>query len=289
MKLKLSAAIIISVLYTLPASAGKGNKAIGTKRIRVSHPQERATSNPEPTSQIKIERNINIQASNGRVYDVELRILVPEQEKAIIAAVGLGEKAGGYFSNVGMDTLTLKVRAEHLSKTLESLSKMGEVIEQRVSSYDGSKNKVTLASKIKSNREMMDQYMAIMNRSANFEELIAAERATQQLLMQLETATGSLRKLEHELTYATIRLNFRSTLKPTISTASDSKFAWMNTVGLDDTLRSGNMQSLPVDPTLDYPQEMIAEKNNGGSNSNGKIERVLDEVEIDEEETEYAH
>lgn len=147
-------------------------------------------------------------------------ITVDEPMDAAAEAVRITESAGGRVDgrtenaptdgNKGSATLTLRIPADSLTSTLDTLRELGEVEEVSLNASDVTMQTKDLEARITALQASVDRMLALLATAADTETLIALETAISERQAQLESLKSEQRYLADQVSMSTITLSLIS-------------------------------------------------------------------------------
>ncbi|MEL6656304.1 MAG: DUF4349 domain-containing protein [Bacteroidota bacterium] len=105
-------------------------------------------------------------------------------------------------------TLTLRVPAQHFSWTLDTLTKLGKVIDsQDINTQDVTEEYVDIQNRLDTKKVVRDRYEAILRgRAKTIDEILQTEKQLLQIQEEIEAKEGRLRYLSQRAVMSTITL-----------------------------------------------------------------------------------
>ncbi len=168
-------------------------------------------------------------------YNTGLVVKVTDREGNGDKLVETAEKLGGYFSSRSDDTVVLKVPVEKRQELLAVAEPMGIVVSRRHEALDLGQTLAEQKTRLASRRKMFERYDDVL-RSASADAVVSVEHEMTRLVQEIEQLAGSVRLLEHRLSYATLTVSFQfQDRRPPLADGSSS-FDWLNRVNLADLL-----------------------------------------------------
>jgi len=168
-------------------------------------------------------------------YTATVTVSVDEPRQTADALVKLTNKIGGYFARRNQNSLVLKVPRSSMPKVISAAIKAGTVLSRNEQARDLSKELLQKRTLLKSRESMLEKYFAVLH-NADYQAVLQVEREITNLVQEIETYKGRLKRLEHELYYAQITVSFKFKERRAPRRDGTSSFAWLNTVNLADTL-----------------------------------------------------
>ncbi|MEL6543214.1 MAG: DUF4349 domain-containing protein [Myxococcota bacterium] len=161
---------------------------------------------------------------------------VGDREQAADAVVEQAEKVGGYFSSRSDTAVTLKVPAKSAPQILSFIEESGIVVDRNYNARDVGFALEEKRARLRSREEVLKRYFAVMQ-TAGVKNIVSVEREMTTLVQEIETLKGQLKLIEHQLSFAEIRVDFQfRDRRPPLRTGN-SNFQWLNTVNLADLIQ----------------------------------------------------
>jgi len=163
-------------------------------------------------------------------------VKVTVQEQAADAMVAAVESLGGYFATRQNSRLTLKIPVTHARSFLDSLDICGLVVARTFQARNVGLELTQLRAQLKGRQTLLKDYFALLE-SAGPKAVFSVEKEIALLISEIEGLQGKLRKLEHELEYATVEVEFQFRDRSAPAPTGASSFEWLNTMNLTDLVQ----------------------------------------------------
>ncbi len=169
------------------------------------------------------------------VVNASLVLKVTQVEPAADALVARAREAGGWFSTRTGDRVVLRVPSARTEAFVAGAESLGVVVDRSFHSEDRSLQLADLRSRAAARRQMLAQYMALLQ-TAEQDSVLTVEREIVALVAEIEGYEGRIRFLEDRVAYAEVAVAFRFQDRTAPVNDGSSSFAWLNTVNLSDLL-----------------------------------------------------
>jgi hypothetical protein len=171
-------------------------------------------------------------------HSIQATILVADSDQTGDLIQEWTEENGGYLLLKSSERATVRfpyTRISDFRRFLESTADM--VIEISPQAVDLRESMLGLESGIRSREEILAKNLSFIDQ-ADIAGTLAIEREIMQLIQEIETMKGQLRKLnvDREMVRAEIYLRF---MEQTLPSDIPSSFAWINTVDFYSFMREG--------------------------------------------------
>jgi len=103
---------------------------------------------------------------------------------------------------------------------------------------DVTEEMLDLDIRLKNMQEMRDRLVALLDRAANVEELLAVEQELQRVTAELELIKGRIKYLSHAVSYCTLTVHVNSSV-PQEELLEVIPFAWVRSLAADIIPRPG--------------------------------------------------
>jgi hypothetical protein len=173
--------------------------------------------------------------------DGALTVQVSDRDAAIAAVVARAEKAGGWFSALSDDAVTVQVPVAAAAATLDGAKELGQVVDRSWGAQDLDSELVDLNARLASRQAVLQRYLDILG-TTNASAVVSVEREITRTVSEIEQIEGRIRYLQNRGDYAQLAFSFRFRDRAAPSRDGSSSFAWLNTLNLSDlqdAFRSG--------------------------------------------------
>jgi hypothetical protein len=124
------------------------------------------------------------------------------------------EGLGGYVSNEHATGATLRVPAEKLDATLETLASEGTLLDRGLQVDEVTREYVDLEARLKSARHTHERLGALLEKAQNVEEILKVEKELGRVGAEIESMEAALRTLKQQVALATIEVHYRTEASP---------------------------------------------------------------------------
>lgn len=157
------------------------------------------------------------QANAKMVYTADLSLETKTFDSAAAALEQIVEDLGGYFENQCRDqsgsyrslTATIRVPADAFQAFLDQAGQTAHVTRQEKSGVSISEAYYDTESRLVTQRTKLERLQALLSKAEAMEDIISLESAISDTELQIERLTGSLRKYDSLVDYATVTLYLR--------------------------------------------------------------------------------
>ena len=170
-------------------------------------------------------------------FMVQVTLSTPDHEVKTNEILELVAKHQGYFYSLTEKSIGLRIPNTRLQEIMESIEKMGEIVHKTILTKNLGREKAKQIAILNSRTQMQSDYLNIIAKSANRNELVEAEVAMRNIITELENAKGRLRKVNQDIRFGKMEVHFKAPEKITIKSRRTSPFAWINTISVGNTLR----------------------------------------------------
>jgi hypothetical protein len=173
-----------------------------------------------------------------------LTVQVEDREKAIASVVATAEGAGGWFSALSDDAVTVQVPVDSAAKVLESGRSLGVVVDRSWSAQALDTELVDLQARLSSRQSVLERYLGILG-TTNASAVVSVEREIARTVAEIEQIEGRIRFLTARADYAQLSFAFQFRDRAAPTRDGSSSFPWLNTLNLADlqeAFRSGDLR-----------------------------------------------
>lgn len=155
-----------------------------------------------------------------------LTIRVDDARSTIEEAVRLAASLGGYVASSSYDetksigSVIIRVPESNFSLAMRSLSALGTVKAQSISSNDVTEQYVNLQAQLDSYRTEQATLLRILNSSKNVKDALDTEATIQNVQSQINRLEGQIRVMQRLVDFATINIQLAEPANPTLDIAA---------------------------------------------------------------------
>ena len=162
---------------------------------------------------------------------VTMQVIAGDPEASGERLAEFAESHGGYFTYRSLDSVVLRIPAEHVAGLRREVGQLGDtIITYNPSMYDYTEEYLNLEAAVTSRREALDQILQYVE-TANVTATLAFERELRSLSQEIDAYTGRQRAIVNEVRYASVTVGL-TTRQSTIPDKIPSSFGWINTIDL---------------------------------------------------------
>ena len=177
-------------------------------------------------------------AENFLHHTLNATILVADPESTAELIASWVEKAGGYYLLKSTDTVVVRFPYQQMGNLRAFLEEIAdEVVEISPQAIDLREKILGLQSGIKSREEILQRNMSYID-EADIDGTLAIEQEVVQILAEIESLKGTLRKLNVDRAFSRGEI-YQSFMEETIPEDIPSSFDWINSVGFYRFMRRG--------------------------------------------------
>ncbi len=118
--------------------------------------------------------------------------------------------------------ITFMVPAAKFDETIDALSRMGKVQNERISGNDVSAQYVDLKARLQNEEAQRGAMLALLQRAQSISDIIAVQTQLGQITGQIEQLKGQIAYLDHNTTYSTVTVDLTEAGAPVSSKPVDS-------------------------------------------------------------------
>ncbi len=164
-----------------------------------------------------------------------LVLRVSDREAAAAQVIAAGEAAGGWFSSLGPDAVSLKIPRAKARALVQDARKLGEVEDRSFSREDLTATLGDLRGLLASREKVLGRYLEVLA-TASPKSVVSVEREVTGLVSEIESLEGQIRLLQHRADYADVTVSFRFRNRQAPARDGRSSFAWLNQLNVADLL-----------------------------------------------------
>lgn len=175
-------------------------------------------------------------ASAGKrlvIYNASLTLGVFDREKVLAQARALAEKAGGWMQALTTERITLRVPAAQLGALIETVSKLGEVLDRDIRGTDVTRQVLDLRIRLQNALKIRLRLTQLLAQAKTVKDSVLIEKELGRLTEKIERLKGQLKYFEHNVAFSTLEVGVR--LKtPSGPRKRKLPFRWLSRVGMDE-------------------------------------------------------
>jgi hypothetical protein len=182
----------------------------------------------EPAKKDKTSKRLRIYRASFSILVDDPKVVGPDFIKEIKAL-------GGYLQSQQKDLYVVRVPAEHFERVIEGLRKRGDVVDEKLSTEDVTKQVFELDIRIQTAEKARKRLEELLTKAEKTADVLAIEQEIRRLTEEIEVLKGSLRHVMDQVRYSSITVNFLG-VAPAPSPLSQrvrSPFGWVNAVGVN--------------------------------------------------------
>ncbi len=179
-----------------------------------------------PVTSTTRETTSAIPSSRKLIKTGEVSLETREINQAEAEATALTIKLGGYVASTSNSGdyvyMTLRIPQQSFESAMTGLVAIGKLSTRSEQVADVTMQFVDLESRITTKKILRERYTEYLRRSENVEDLLAVERALNEVIAELDAMEASFKTLSDQIDYATI--NVTISLPPEAKPASQRSF-----------------------------------------------------------------
>jgi len=157
------------------------------------------------------------------IRSASLSLAVSDVQNTVSAISKYASSNSGYIisSNIGKSggvfdaNVSIKIPVENFARALSDVKNMGELVRESTSGSDITEEYVDLTARLKSLKATEAQFMKVLDKANNVQDILAVERELKGVRMQIESMEGRMKYMEKSSAMATLSIY--------LSTADDAK------------------------------------------------------------------
>ncbi len=169
---------------------------------------EEELSNKKP---VNLEEAITRKIIKNGSMELEVRDLGAEKDKVDT----LVKKAGGYYESEQLSNstqritfyLTIRIPADHFEQFIATIERGGnEVVHKSIEAKDVTEEYIDLETRLANKRNYMTRYQELLKSTRSVKDVLEIQERIRWLEEELESTTGRLKYLSHQVSYSTLNL-----------------------------------------------------------------------------------
>jgi len=199
------------------------------------------------------------------VYSARFQISTPNVDDSIDRLAEQVARLGGYLESRLNATVVCRVPAEHCSELVAAMPSLGGILNQAMASQDVTREHRDLGLRLETAEWSRRRVLALLERAEKIEDVLKLEEELRRLTEQVERLKGELRHLSEKITYSRVEVTFQNAavMRTVDSLSTQSTFAWVNRVGVEQVLSAfspvtTSADKTPLSPSLVLPGAVSA-------------------------------
>lgn len=149
-------------------------------------------------------------AQRKMIYNASVAMVVVDVADAKGAIRAIAEQAGGFMQSMVGDSIVVRVPAESLDDSLQSIRLIGEVTDEQVAGTDVTEQWHDLAIRLGNAQRARERLLALLDKAEKTEDLLKIEQEITRLTETIERIKGRQRYLRDAVALSTITVRLNS-------------------------------------------------------------------------------
>ena len=209
--------------YAKADSGSTASYAGGTGWAMDTAMEAEAPMAPESMKEDARQTGSNLPANVKLIYRASIDMESTEFDKALGGLNDLVERMGGYYENSELNNYSsyrrgyyvVRVPAENFDAFCSAVGELCQINNISRSAEDVSERYYDLESRLATQQTKLKRLQDLLNQAEDMEDIITLESAISETELTIENLTGSLRKYDSLVGYATITINLSEVYKLT--------------------------------------------------------------------------
>ena len=186
-----------------------------------------------PASRGSVDRQERLMVYRGR-----MEVVVPRPDEAVQRFGEQVKQWGGYVSQRLDATITCRIPALQFDAALAALRGYGRVTTESIGAQDVTDEARDLVIRLDNARRARERLLALMEKATAVEGLLAIEKELRRLTEEIERMEAEHKALQDRVAMATLSATFLAAAPSTSDESRQSRFPWINALGVEHVLRS---------------------------------------------------
>jgi hypothetical protein len=148
------------------------------------------------------------------IYNAYIRLIVKQPDSLSQKLKEIAVKYDGYLLSAGSDEITIRVIADKLENAISDIEKEGKVDYKNISGEDVTEQFSDFEIRLDNAMKARKRYLELLENAANVSEALEVEKELERLNNEIELLKGKLKRMEHLVSYSTIRVGYQEKVKP---------------------------------------------------------------------------
>ena len=149
-----------------------------------------------------------------RIWKAAISVEVADASNAVVQAVALAEKHGGYVESRSDNTysgttLKLRIPSPAFSNVLGAAEALGDVTARRVETEDVTEQYVDVAARLKNKLVLRDRLRALLDKATEVKDVLAIETELNRVQGDIDSMEARIQSLQGQVDFAVLDLNLQ--------------------------------------------------------------------------------
>jgi len=168
------------------------------------------------------------------IFSGSLLLQVPDPELPEKEMRRIVEEAQGWVHKIEGTSFTLRVPADRFQSVMDQLTRLGKLIDRKVSGTDVTEEYFDLEIRLQNAENVRKRLAALLEKAKDVKEAIEVEKELARVSEEIERMKGRLRYLYDQVAHSTIVVSFQRTVPPHLAAKSPRfPFPWIRDLGID--------------------------------------------------------
>jgi Domain of unknown function (DUF4349) len=226
------------VVKSFPNNVQYGGATLGLNKMSTTDeylvPAEKAAVPPKPESSsintpilLAGASNINNNSMTRlMIYTGNLSLVVDSIENTLVKIKRLAESQDGYMQALGYNVITIKIPAQHFSKTVDEIEKMGNVSSREIQGEDVTDHMRDLNIRLDNALEFRKRLIKLLDKATKIQDALEIQRELERVTSEIELLKGKIQSIEHSIAFSKLTVYLNSEL-PQDQASEIIPFAWV--------------------------------------------------------------
>lgn len=147
------------------------------------------------------------------VYNASVRLQVKSTDTIMNQLTQLAVAEQGYVVSKNNYSMVLRVETTHLESAMAKISRFGKVLGKSISTTDVSADYEDTRIRLDNAEKARNRYLELLAKAENVEAALKVEKELERLNTEIDMLRGRVGKLEHDVRYSTITVNYNEKTK----------------------------------------------------------------------------
>jgi hypothetical protein len=165
------------------------------------------------------------------VYSGKFKVSTVDINKSADQLIAIAKEFGGYLQSRDDAVVVVRVPSRSFHLLLDRLNDCGTVVSRSILTDDVTDEYRDLELRLGVLESSRLRLMTLMEKAATLDDLLKLEEQLAKLTTEIETLKGGLKKLNQQVTYSALHVDFA--MRSVVGHRKSSPFSWVNQLGAE--------------------------------------------------------
>ncbi len=177
------------------------------------------------------------EADRKIIFNGGLMLQVADADAAEKEIRRAAEAVKGWIHKIDGPTFTLRIPAAQFMATMETVAKLGRVLDRKIAGTDVTEEYKDLQLRLENAEKLRTRISALLEKTKDVKEALEVERELSRVTEEVERLKGKLNAMNDAVTYSTVVVTLQRSAAPAKAAAAPRyPFAWVRALGLESLM-----------------------------------------------------